>query len=135
MSDSFSFIRRLSLAPLRVFLRLRAEKVGEDEHGNIYFRARRAAFWRKERRWVLFADEPEASKISPRWHVWMHHTVVQPLPAQSEHSYVWQRAGESNQTGTPRAYLPSRHPLGNAARGAARGQDTKASQDPFFWRP
>ena len=58
------------------------ERVGTDQFGNRYYRERvRRALTRgggrasREKRWVIYQGEPEASKVPPQWHAWLHHTV------------------------------------------------------------
>ena len=48
-------------------------RVGEDELGNVYYENRE-----KSKRWVIFNGEIEASKVSPDWHGWLHHTWDEP---------------------------------------------------------
>jgi NADH:ubiquinone oxidoreductase subunit len=43
--------------------------VGEDDQGNTFYRSRDG-----KRRWVIFNGESEASRVSPDWHGWLHHT-------------------------------------------------------------
>ena len=45
------------------------KKVGEDAAGNRYFSTADGA-----RRWVLYAGANDASRVSPDWHGWLHHT-------------------------------------------------------------
>ncbi|HMK69215.1 MAG TPA: NADH-ubiquinone oxidoreductase subunit NDUFA12 family protein, partial [Stellaceae bacterium] len=66
----------------RLFTWLRGELVGTDQFGNRYFREkpgrklrRGGGFDSRERRWVLYKGEAEASKVPPEWHGWLHHTV------------------------------------------------------------
>ncbi|MEN8893934.1 NADH:ubiquinone oxidoreductase subunit NDUFA12 [Planktotalea arctica] len=77
-------------------------RVGEDDMGNIYYVNRD-----KSKRWVIYNGEIEASKISPDWHGWLHHTwdeppTDKPLPHKS-----WEIPHQENLTGTALAYAPS----------------------------
>lgn len=77
-------------------------RVGEDDQGNIFYENRE-----KSKRWVIFNGEIEASKISPDWHGWLHHTwdetpVDKPLVHKS-----WQKPHQENLTGTAAAYAPA----------------------------
>jgi NADH:ubiquinone oxidoreductase subunit len=100
------------------------ELVGKDEQGNIYYRTR----GRKidpalgfERRWVVYNGLAEASRISPDWHGWIHHTVD---VAPTEEAYTpreWQKPHVPNMTGTPLAYRPSGSTLASGQRPAATG--------------
>ena len=53
--------------------------VGMDEFGNNYYCSKRKTGGNRERRWVLFKGEPEASTVPPEWHAWLHHTIDRPL--------------------------------------------------------
>ena len=48
-------------------------KVGEDDAGNRFYETRDG-----KRRWVIFNGEAEASRVSPEWHGWLHHTFAEP---------------------------------------------------------
>ena len=43
--------------------------VGSDEFGNKYYRSK------KDERWVVYAKNIEATKITSDWYLWMHHTI------------------------------------------------------------
>jgi NADH:ubiquinone oxidoreductase subunit len=99
------------------------ELVGTDGFGNRYYRERgqrarprgggRAS---REKRWVMYKGEPEASKVPPEWHAWLHHTVdTVPDPA-ARPKYPWEKEHQPNLTGTPFAY----HPPGSVLRGGHR---------------
>ena len=45
--------------------------VGKDEFGNKYYRNK------NDQRWVIYSNKIEATQISSRWYLWMHHTVKQ----------------------------------------------------------
>jgi len=100
------------------------EVVGKDEQGNVYYRTK----GRKidptlgfERRWVVYNGLAEASRISPDWHGWIHHTVD---VAPTEEAYTpreWQKPHVPNMTGTPLAYRPSGSTLASGRRPAATG--------------
>ncbi|MBL29599.1 MAG: NADH:ubiquinone oxidoreductase subunit NDUFA12 [Rhodospirillaceae bacterium] len=91
----------------RLFTYLHGEFVGEDEFGNRYFRDKiRPADWRKERRWVIYKDDPEGSAVPPLWQGWLTHTISE---APTERSFVtrpWVKPHIPNLTGTPAAYRP-----------------------------
>ena len=44
--------------------------VGEDNFGNKYYESK------KGKRWVIYADEIDASKIPIEWYSWMHFTSI-----------------------------------------------------------
>ena len=105
----------------RLYTWLRGEEVGRDQFGNRYFRTKGGNIHpeslRQERRWVIYADEVEASRVPPEWHAWLHHTT-DALPGDTPRR-PWQKEHVPNLTGTPLAYRPPGHTLvgGRRARG------------------
>lgn len=84
-----------------IYTRRKGVKVGEDEQGNTFYQTRDG-----KRRWVIFNGEAEASRISPDWHGWLHHTYEEaptdrPLPHKA-----WEKPHQENLTGTALAYAP-----------------------------
>ena len=77
-------------------------RVGEDAQGNIFYQTADG-----KRRWVIYNGESEASRISPEWHGWLHHTWNEPPTEKSMIRRAWQKPHEVNLTGTPRAYAPA----------------------------
>ena len=105
----------------RLFTRFRGEKVGEDDQGNRFYR--NAA---DTKRWVIYAGEPVASKVSAEWHGWLHHTFKDtpkddPLPHKS-----WEKPHHDNLSGTAAAYLPA---------GSMRRADPVERSDYEAWQP
>lgn len=84
-------------------------KVGEDEQGNIFYRTQDDS-----RRWVMFNGEAEASRVSPEWHGWLHHTFDKPPTEAPLPKKTWEKPHEENLTGTAMAYAPA----GSIRRGA-----------------
>ena len=86
----------------RLFTWRRGALVGEDERGNRYYRDRKGS----GRRWVVYADEVEASLVPPGWRAWLHHTV-EDAPAEGAYRpRAWEKPHRPNLTGTPQAYRP-----------------------------
>lgn len=77
------------------------ERVGEDDFGNVYYRNSDDS-----RRWVLYADQAEASQIPSGWHGWMHHKVDVAPSDQDYEAKNWQLPHKPNMTGTAGAYVP-----------------------------
>jgi NADH:ubiquinone oxidoreductase subunit len=106
--------------------------VGEDALGNKYYRARPRKGTKRERRWVMYVGEPEASTVPPEWHGWLHHqSDTVPAPggkAGSKYRQDWQMPPVANLTGTDAAYLPPGHTLKGGKRDAATG-------DYIPWQP
>lgn len=111
----------------RLFTWMKGALVGADEFGNRYFKERRAVSGRRERRWVLYDGEAEASRVPPEWHAWLHHTIAA-APLGDRPRRPWQLAHEANLTGSPLAYRPPGHEFAGARRARATG-------DYEPWRP
>ena len=73
--------------------------VGKDETGNKYYKDK------KNKRWVIYTDTIEASKITSDWFMWMHHTTDK-IPTDNEPKYNWQKKHSENKTGSKNAYKP-----------------------------
>jgi len=74
--------------------------VGEDEFGNKYY-----SDSKKKKRWVIYKDRVESSKIPPNWHSWIHFQKIQ-RPNPDTRKFPWQKQHEENLTGTIRAHKP-----------------------------
>ncbi|WP_375570399.1 NADH:ubiquinone oxidoreductase subunit NDUFA12 [Seohaeicola saemankumensis] len=96
-------------------------KVGEDAQGNAFYTTRDG-----KRRWVIFNGEVEASRISPDWHGWLHHTYKQaPTESPLEHK-PWEKPHQENLSGTPLAYAPA---------GSIRRAEPAPRKDYEAWTP
>ncbi len=96
-------------------------KVGEDDQGNAFYTTKDG-----KRRWVIFNGEAEASRVSPDWHGWLHHTFKelptdQPLPRKT-----WEIPHQENLTGTALAYAPA---------GSIRRAEPATRRDYEAWSP
>ncbi|SEA11378.1 NADH:ubiquinone oxidoreductase subunit NDUFA12 [Rubrimonas cliftonensis] len=96
--------------------RRHGERVGEDEAGNVFYRSRDG-----KRRWVLFNGESEASRVSPDWHGWLHHTYDAPPTEAPLLMKPWEKPHAPNLTGTAAAYAPPGSVLSAARRPKAGG--------------
>ncbi len=117
----------------RLYTWLRGQEVGRDQDGNIYYREKNGGHvhhdsLRKERRWVIYNGEVEASRVPPDWHAWLHHTVEAAPPVGGAPRKPWQKDHKPNATGTAGAYRPPGHTL-------AAGQRAKGTGDYQAWRP
>ena len=112
----------------RLYTWLRGTYVGSDPYGNRYYRAPSRIQGRKERRWVIYKGEPEASKVPPEWHGWLHYMVDTPPTQDSYESRPWEKPHRMNMTGTPGAYRPPGSIL-------ASGKRPEATGDYKPWRP
>ncbi|MBX6324151.1 MAG: NADH:ubiquinone oxidoreductase subunit NDUFA12 [Rhodospirillaceae bacterium] len=106
----------------RLYTWLFGQCVGTDEAGNRYYRDRRGVKrWRREKRWVLYKGEPEASRVPPEWHAWLHSIVKDPPQPGQYRQKPWEKPRQPNLTGTDAAYLPPGHILRGGRRERATG--------------
>jgi len=106
----------------RIYTAMRGRHVGNDEMGNRYYvQSRGVGPLGVPRRWVIYADGAEASKIPPDWHGWMHYTVDEPPTAQVYRPKPWEKPHQPNLTGTSGAYRPAGSILASGARPSATG--------------
>lgn len=85
----------------RMFTSRNGQKVGEDEQGNVFYQTADGA-----KRWVIYNGEAEASRVSPEWHGWLHHTFQVPPSKEPLPRKPWEKPHVPNATGTPAAYHP-----------------------------
>ena len=83
---------------------LAGQLVGTDEFANRYYRSRGKRLNGRERRWVMFRGQAEASKVPPEWHAWLHRTSDAPPSEQPLENKPWQQPHMPNLTGTAGAY-------------------------------
>ena len=74
--------------------------VGQDIYGNRYYQNLKL-----KKRWVIYKNEIEASKIPVDWYLWMHYTKNS-IPLKNSHKYIWEKPHVENLTGTSKAYKP-----------------------------
>jgi NADH:ubiquinone oxidoreductase subunit len=105
----------------QLFTSRRGVRVGADAQGNVYYQTKDA-----KRRWVIFNGEMEASRVTPDWHGWLHHTWDQtPEDAPLVHK-AWEKPHLENLTGTAAAYAPP---------GSIRRSAPVAKSDYEAWTP
>jgi NADH:ubiquinone oxidoreductase subunit len=119
----FQFLGVLSPVYIWFFaLFSRGRKRGVDACGNRYYESRPRKGYKLMRRWVLYKGEPEASRVPPEYHGWLHHqTDIFPGPGQESSRRAWQTPHRQNLTGTVAAYRPPGHILEGGRRAAATG--------------
>ena len=77
--------------------------VGKDHLGNKYYESK------KGKRWVIYAEEIDASKIPVEWYSWI---LLTPNKLEKKHDlekYEWQKPHQPNLTGTESAYYPNKN--------------------------
>lgn len=104
----------------RLFTMIHGQLVGSDEFGNRYYVDRRSRGQKRERRWVLYRGDAEASQVPPEWHAWLHRTTAS-TPSGAARPKAWQKPHEPNHTGTDLAYRPPGHTLMGGRRARATG--------------
>ena len=104
--------------------------VGKDADGNRYYEAKtnKNSYDGRKRRWVIFNGYAEASKVSPDWHGWLHHTFDEPPTDAPLPRRKFELDHLPNLTGTPYAWRPR----GSLARG---GERAPATGDYEAWKP
>ncbi|HEV3174814.1 MAG TPA: NADH:ubiquinone oxidoreductase subunit NDUFA12 [Stellaceae bacterium] len=119
----------------RLFTWWKGKLVGADQFGNRYYGEKTPRPLRRgggrdsrERRWVIYNGEAEASKVPPEWHAWLHHTVNEIPVDAGQLKYPWQKPHLPNLTGTRFAYRPS----GSVLKGGHRAPTT-GDYEP--WQP
>jgi len=105
-----------------LFTKLNGKRVGEDVYGNSYY-VHKAGRKRdgRQMRWVVYRGLPEASKVPPDWHAWLHHFTDKLPDEQQGPSFPWQKEHLPNLTGTRYAYRPPGHVLQGGRRERATG--------------
>jgi NADH:ubiquinone oxidoreductase subunit len=124
-SGQAAYIRVMNIGT-RIFTALHGKQVGTDADGNIYYETRKAQPGRRSRRWVIYDGAPEASKVPPEWHAWLHFITDAPI-AETGRKF-WQKPHLANATGTVEGYRPPGHDY----RG---GQRDHATGDYEAWTP
>jgi len=82
-----------------IYTLFKGKFVGSDEFGNKYYSSSGG------KRWVIYRDRVESSKIPPDWHLWIHF-LIKNKPSNEKTQFNWQKKYEENLTGTSKAYKP-----------------------------
>tara|TARA_Y100000590_G_scaffold140788_1_gene161587 strand:+ start:433 stop:792 length:360 start_codon:yes stop_codon:yes gene_type:complete len=102
IKEIFTWWNRQTLGT-RIFTILNGRLVGKDEHGNKYYENK------KGKRWIIYNDEIEASKIPEEWYSWIHNIKNKIENQHMLKKYKWQKKHQDNLTGTEKAYHPSKN--------------------------
>jgi NADH:ubiquinone oxidoreductase subunit len=105
----------------QLFTWRRGVAVGEDSDGNKYYETRDG-----KRRWVIYDGLAEASRVSPEWHGWLHHTFDEPPNKVLMEHMVWEKPHQENLTGSNAAYAPA---------GSMRKANPAEQRDYEAWQP
>lgn len=103
-------------------IRRSAQLVGHDESGNAYYEStdKRYDYDGHNRRFVIYKGYADASKVSPDWHGWLHHTFAEPPTREPLSRKAWEKDHRPNLTGTIWAWRPK----GALSRGGQRAAAT-----------
>ena len=93
--------------------------VGSDDFGNKYYSNS------KGKRWVIYENKVESSKIPPEWHSWIHF-LTNNIPSNDLKKFKWQKNHVENLTGTAKAYKPD---------GSLRSDSKKIVKKYETWKP
>ena len=74
--------------------------IGKDSFGNKYYESKSG------KRWVIYKDEVDASKIPTEWYSWMHFTPNKIENTNELKKFDWQKPHQPNLTGSNEAYSP-----------------------------
>ena len=77
--------------------------VGTDELGNKYYESKNG------KRWVIYSDTIDASKIPVEWYSWIHFTPNKIEKIHELDKFDWQKSHQPNLTGTKDAYFPNKN--------------------------
>ncbi len=85
-----------------------ARRIGIDGAGNKYYEAKPRSGYNYPRRWVMYKGAPEASKVPPEWHGWLHHQT-NVIPSEEGESYrqPWQKPHKPNMIGAGQSHRPA----------------------------
>lgn len=103
--------------------RLRGTEVGRDAAGNTYYEEQSSG-----RRWVIYAEDNDSSRVPPEWHLWLHKTRQAPPTDSPLEVQSWEKPWRPNPTGSARAELPQ-------GALAAGGKRAPAAADYRPWSP
>ena len=86
----------------RLFTIFYGKFVGKDNLGNKYYQSKLG------KRWVIYKDEIDASKIPNEWYSWIHFIKNKIENSHEIKKYDWQKPHQPNQTGSDNSYHPNK---------------------------
>lgn len=105
----------------KVITWLSGEKVGSDSFGNTYYQHKKnEKQGMRRRRWVIYKEDDDASRVPSEYHAWLHYTIND-FPDGPSAPLSWMKEHQPNRTGTPLAYRPPGHVLEGGKREKATG--------------
>tara|TARA_B100000965_G_C19337108_1_gene645715 strand:- start:57 stop:416 length:360 start_codon:yes stop_codon:yes gene_type:complete len=100
--EIFTWWNRQTLGT-RIFTLFSGKLVGEDIFGNKYYQNKNG------KRWVIYKEDVEASKIPEEWYSWIHKIKNKIENNHKLKKYSWQKPHKPNLTGTERSYDPKKN--------------------------
>ena len=100
--EIFTWWNRQTLGT-RIKTILKGKLVGKDKFGNKYYEDKNG------KRWIIYIDEIEASKIPEEWYSWIHNIKNKIENTHELKKYKWQKPHKDNLTGTDKAYNPNKN--------------------------
>ncbi|ASX28060.1 hypothetical protein BA173_04360 [Rickettsia sp. MEAM1 (Bemisia tabaci)] len=79
----------------KFFITFFHKKVGEDELLNQYYESKKLDYLGRPKRFVIYKNANEPTKISPSWHAWLHH-LVNEVPRNVK-LFSWQESNKISQ--------------------------------------
>lgn len=58
-----------------LFIKFSSTLIGKDENHNIYMESKKADFFNRKKRYIIYNDWLKDSSIAPIWHAWLHHEI------------------------------------------------------------
>jgi NADH:ubiquinone oxidoreductase subunit len=107
-----------------IFIKSFCKQIGSDHFGNAYFESKNSDYLGNRRRYVVYNDELEPSKVPPLWHAWLHY-LSNEVPTNDNNQFKWQQDYIPNLTGTKHSYSP---------QGSDKHRQ-KVSADYTSWQP
>lgn len=107
---------------------MRGREVGRDGDGNIYYEDRRGDDGTNGRRWVIYANDNDSTRVPPEWFLWLHRLREAPPSDVPLVVRQWEKPWRPNPTGSIRAEVP-------AGALSAGGRRAAAAADYRPWTP
>ncbi len=99
LKQIFTWWHRQTLGTF-VYTLIKGKFIGKDEFGNKYYSNKKDG-----KRWVIYKNRIDSSKIPAEWHSWIHF-LTRNKPDDNLSKYKWQKKHEENLTGTSKAHKP-----------------------------
>ena len=102
-----------------IYTLLNGKFEGSDSFANKYYSNS------KGKRWVIYDNKVESTKIPPEWHMWIHH-LAKDKPSNITKKYEWQKEHVENLSGTKDAYKPDGSLINNPKKNMKKYESWKS---------